>query len=266
VQSKRFDFKKDCCDGSACEQGSTFAQELIWENEFPADSGVFIPVDLTGYTAKMQVRKKAGDPVILELSTANSGITIVGLSGSISLRAEAPVTKLLTPGDFKYDLKLIAPTGFVNRFVFGDFQIRDNSVSEVSIIRTKIKERVVVRDIPGPGRMGEQGPPGNIGLVYNEIVLPGETKVVQSVSLISFFSISFEIQIRNSDLSRSEKLILEVSKSSFGVFDCVSGVISSGTRFQKEITANINGPNLELVVKNNELFSLSLIFKNSRLV
>ena len=38
-------------------QGSTFMQEFQWKTGNPA-----VPVDLTGYTARMQIRPKVTDP------------------------------------------------------------------------------------------------------------------------------------------------------------------------------------------------------------
>lgn len=63
-------------------QGATFSQTLFWETGTPS-----VPVNLTGYTAKMQIRSKPeSKAVILELSTSNGRITL-GTSGDYSTGA-----------------------------------------------------------------------------------------------------------------------------------------------------------------------------------
>jgi hypothetical protein len=63
-------------------QGATFSQTLYWETGTPS-----APVNLTGYTAKMQIRSKPeSKAVILELSTSNGRITL-GTSGNFATGA-----------------------------------------------------------------------------------------------------------------------------------------------------------------------------------
>ena len=123
MAAKKFDFVKSSCGGSPCEQGASFYYELVWEKEDPPGSGTFIPVDLTGYTAKMQVRKESGTALIVELSTANSRIIIDPLLGKITLSISATDTNNLAAGMYKYDLELTSSTGFVIRFIQGQFEV-----------------------------------------------------------------------------------------------------------------------------------------------
>ena len=119
----KFDFV-DCGDGNlnSLEQGATFNHKITWNKTL---LGVVTPVDLTGYSAKMQVRADVGlVPIILELSTANGRIVLGGVNGSITMIASALVTSALTPGLFKYDLELIAPDGTVTRLIEGFFEIK----------------------------------------------------------------------------------------------------------------------------------------------
>lgn len=118
-----FDFTKSSCQNPVCEQGATFTYQFLWQKETTPGSDVFVPVDLTGFTAKMQVRKKAGDPVILELSTANSRITLGGIAGTIDLLVAANITDALVPGMYKYDLEITTGAGVVTRFVEGLFEV-----------------------------------------------------------------------------------------------------------------------------------------------
>jgi hypothetical protein len=72
-------------------QGATFSQTLYWETGTPSS-----PVNLTGYTAKMQIRSKPeSKAVILELSTTNGRITL-GTAGNFTTGA---INLLITAAD-----------------------------------------------------------------------------------------------------------------------------------------------------------------------
>jgi hypothetical protein len=63
-------------------QGATFSQTLIWEVGNPP-----APVDLTGYSAKLQVRSSArSKAVIIELSTDNGRLSL-GTGGDLTTGA-----------------------------------------------------------------------------------------------------------------------------------------------------------------------------------
>jgi len=86
-------------------QGATFDQTLFYETGEPST-----PVNLTGYTAKMQIRSKPeSKAVILELSTTNGRITLNSGSqnGAIRLFISATDTALLSVCDKAvYDIEL----------------------------------------------------------------------------------------------------------------------------------------------------------------
>ena len=95
------------------EQGATFTKRLIWRDQKKR------PINLTGYTAKMQIRESSSsDQVLFELSTENGRITLPG-SGVIQLSISVPDTFLVTGG--AYDLVLFAPgqTGEQYRLIQG---------------------------------------------------------------------------------------------------------------------------------------------------
>ena len=76
--------------------------------------------DLTGYTARMQIRATvdAAD-VLLELSTANGKITIDGPAGQIKPLLTDIDTAAITWTSGFYDLELVSPSGHVDRLVQG---------------------------------------------------------------------------------------------------------------------------------------------------
>lgn len=83
------------------------------------------PDDLTGYTAKMQVRETPTDETVLdELTTENGRITITAIEGKIELIFPNTTT---TNYDFEnavYDLELMVGTPVVvNRLLQGSFTV-----------------------------------------------------------------------------------------------------------------------------------------------
>lgn len=97
-----------------CPQGSTFNQQLTWtiDND---------PVDLTGYTARMQVREKHISKVYnLNLTTENGGITLGDEEGTISITVDATDTSEIIAKEYVYDLELDSG-GEVIRLIEGKF-------------------------------------------------------------------------------------------------------------------------------------------------
>lgn len=83
-----------------------------------ADNGK--PVDLTGFTARMQIRRNIADAsAVLDLTTANGGITLGGAAGTIRILATATATAALTISAGFYDLELIDGAGAVLRLLQG---------------------------------------------------------------------------------------------------------------------------------------------------
>jgi hypothetical protein len=112
-----------------CEQGATFRRVLTW-------TAGGAPVDLSGWTAEMQVRRRhdAAEPEIT-LSTADGRITLGGSAGTVTLELGAAETSALTADTsgkreavpaatpYVYDLELTAPDGSVTRLVEGLFKL-----------------------------------------------------------------------------------------------------------------------------------------------
>lgn len=69
------------------------------------------PVDLTGYTARMQLRAKLDDTVVLHsMTTENGGISIDAVNSTITLNITATNTALFTFTSAVYSLELINGT------------------------------------------------------------------------------------------------------------------------------------------------------------
>ena len=98
-------------------QGSTF-QRIITKKDA---SGT--PVNLTGYTARMQARNDLNSAVVLDLTTENGGIVLGGVAGTIELNITATATaSLIAPNTLIYDLELVNGA-VVNRQLQGEIRV-----------------------------------------------------------------------------------------------------------------------------------------------
>ncbi len=106
-------------------QGASWDYTLTWTT---TAGSVTTPVDLTGYTARMQVRETQSSTATILSLTSGSGITLGGTAGTILLEASATTTAGIatsqTPqNQFVYDLELVSGAGYVTRLVEGNFLI-----------------------------------------------------------------------------------------------------------------------------------------------
>lgn len=85
----------------------------------------YAPVNLTGYTAALQLRSLPNDPTAaLTLTTANSGIAITALTGEIAIHATAAQTRAIDEGYYYYDLEITqTSTGIVTRVAQGQILV-----------------------------------------------------------------------------------------------------------------------------------------------
>lgn len=82
------------------------------------------PVDMSGYTARMQIRAKLDSPdTILELTTENSGIIINNTTKTVTLNISAAVTADLTFSTAVYSLEMVSSGGQVTPFVGGNLTL-----------------------------------------------------------------------------------------------------------------------------------------------
>jgi hypothetical protein len=97
-----------------CPQGSTFNKQLTYSiND--------VVVNLTGYTARMQVREKHTSTALqLSLTTENGGILLGGALGTITVKTTATATGALIAKDYVYDLEILSGST-VTRIIEGKF-------------------------------------------------------------------------------------------------------------------------------------------------
>ena len=76
------------------EQGATLRIPLSYKTRATLTSTP-VPVNLTGFTAKMVLRRKIGSPIVLELTNTNGGLTIDATEGRITILINASQTEAL---------------------------------------------------------------------------------------------------------------------------------------------------------------------------
>ena len=105
------------------EQGATFTLQLVYK------TSAGVAVDLTGYSARMQVRESypAASPLLSFTSAASGGITLGGAAGTILIEASDETTAAIDTRQTiwgVYDLELVPPDGKALRLLEGAAQIR----------------------------------------------------------------------------------------------------------------------------------------------
>lgn len=111
-----------------CEQGSTFVRTLEIETPDPTDptGETFLPFNLAGYTARMQVRRTVdSSTVLVSLTTENGRILINPLPADeniIKVFMTDEVTSGIAQGGV-YDLEIESADGMVSRVLQGNFTL-----------------------------------------------------------------------------------------------------------------------------------------------
>jgi hypothetical protein len=78
------------------------------------------PIDLTGFTARMQIRAKIDDTIVIkELTTGNGSIAVNNTTKTITLTIPAEITAAFTFSTAVYSLEMISSGGQVTAFCSG---------------------------------------------------------------------------------------------------------------------------------------------------
>lgn len=115
-----FDFADDGQIKRAVFKGETLQRTFTYKD---SDS---VAIDLTGFSAKMQIRKSINDGVAFELSTVNSRIILGGSAGTIQLLVSATDTDTIQAGEYFYDLEIQSGAGIVTRIIEGRFSVKES--------------------------------------------------------------------------------------------------------------------------------------------
>lgn len=78
------------------------------------------PKDVTGYTAVLVVFRDYGDPPLLQLTTSNGGVDVIGTEGTFTFHANATQTTALPVGrKLRYEVKVTSPQQVVRKLARG---------------------------------------------------------------------------------------------------------------------------------------------------
>lgn len=103
------------------EKGATFDRQVTWYQ----DDAMTLPVNLTGWTARMRVADKAGVAVLdSQAVPATITLTLGGVAGTIDITVAALATAPLVAGArLVYDLLLVDAAGAVTRLLQGRVRV-----------------------------------------------------------------------------------------------------------------------------------------------
>lgn len=98
-----------------CPQGATFSKVFqLWDkNE--------VAINVTGYTADMQVRETHSSSDTLVSLTEASGLDLN--LNEISVLISYETTSLFPPGKYVWDIEITSPAGKRDRLLEGDFTV-----------------------------------------------------------------------------------------------------------------------------------------------
>jgi hypothetical protein len=102
----------------------TLYQGADWDRTFTVTQGG-TALNLTGYTAAMQVREAADSTATLLSLTSGSGITLGGTAGSVAVVITSAQSSAMASGSYAYDLELISGAQ-VTRLLQGAVNVSGN--------------------------------------------------------------------------------------------------------------------------------------------
>jgi hypothetical protein len=97
-------------------------QGADWYVTFVYEDSTGTPINITGFTAAMQLRSLPSDSATALSLTTGSGITITGATGTIAIHATAAQTGAIQAGVYYYDLE-ITGSGIVTRLIQGQITV-----------------------------------------------------------------------------------------------------------------------------------------------
>jgi len=99
-----------------CPQGATFDKTFTISTDGQ-------PMNLTGYTAAMQVCETYDSTSTVLSLTSGTGITLGGTAGTIAVLVSSTATAAITEGFYQYDLEITSGGGVTDRLLQGKFVV-----------------------------------------------------------------------------------------------------------------------------------------------
>ena len=95
------------------DQGATYSLALTYKDSAGA------AINLTGYTAAMQIRSSYDSTSTIVSLTSSAGIVITAATGLLTVNITSTQTTALTPGTYVYDLEITSASNVVTRLIQG---------------------------------------------------------------------------------------------------------------------------------------------------
>lgn len=107
------------------EQGADFPAQFVWWGVYYKEGDSRnVAADLTGHTARMQIRKTVQSGILFEATTENGLLTLGGAAGTITLAIPNATTEGFSwKGKAYWDLELVDPATMVFRLLEGRAEI-----------------------------------------------------------------------------------------------------------------------------------------------
>ena len=106
-------------------QGADWSKTITWYQ----DEAKTTPVDITSYTARMDLRRqKSSSDALVEMTTGGGGITLGDALGTVAMALGDDVTAILPVGRVVGHMEIISDTGVVTRL----FEVVGNVTREVT--------------------------------------------------------------------------------------------------------------------------------------
>lgn len=87
------------------DQGAVYNLNLVYKD------ALGVPINLTGYKARMQIKKRFSGDALVSLTSDDGDIVLGGALGSINAKITAEISGGLTIKQGVYDLELVPPSG-----------------------------------------------------------------------------------------------------------------------------------------------------------
>lgn len=99
-------------------------QGADWFINFTYEDSNGTPINITNYTAALQLRSLPSSEIAALSLATGSGITITGATGLVAVHATATQTGAIDAGIYYYDLEITAPsTNVVTRLIQGQVSV-----------------------------------------------------------------------------------------------------------------------------------------------
>lgn len=111
------------------KRGFTFDFTFTITNPPATEGTLGTPINLTGYTAAMKIKNKAGNTTVCDLTTGNGRIVLGGAAadptnGQVRLLVPDTDTTLWVVGQYIYDFALISSGGLKYPVLEGPFEVK----------------------------------------------------------------------------------------------------------------------------------------------